>query len=291
MTEAVRLPAVAGLFYEGDARALRADVERHLGAPDGPRRASAAWRALLLPHAGHVYSGAVCGAGVGAVELPATVLLLGPNHHGTGAGVALSGAAAWRTPLGDVPLAAGLAEELRRASSAILTDEAAHHREHALEVILPFLQAARPGLSVACLTLGEPDLSVCLEVGRAVAEAVTRVEARGERVGIVVSSDLNHYLPRERNREKDGRAIDALLRGDPSELFERVLVRERISMCGVLPATALLAALTKLPPTRPRLVARGDSGDAFGDTSRVVGYAALLWETRTEPDGSERKEC
>ena len=290
MTEAVRLPAVAGLFYEGDARALRADVERNLEAPEKPRRAVPDWRALLLPHAGHVYSGAVCGAGIGAVELPATILLLGPNHHGTGAGAALSGAA-WRTPLGDVPLAADLAEELRRACPAIRTDEAAHRREHALEVILPFLQVVRPSLSIACLTLGEPDLAVCLEVGRAVAEAVTRVETRGERVAIVVSSDLNHYLPRERNREKDDRAIDALLRGDPSELFERVLLRERISMCGVLPATVLLAALRGLPPTRPRLLAQADSGDAFGDTGRVVGYAALLWETRTEPDGSERKEC
>jgi AmmeMemoRadiSam system protein B len=290
LTEAVRLPAVAGLFYEGDARALRADVERNLEAPEKPRRAVPDWRALLLPHAGHVYSGAVCGAGIGAVELPATILLLGPNHHGTGAGAALSGAA-WRTPLGDVPLAADLAEELRRACPAIRTDEAAHRREHALEVILPFLQVVRPSLSIACLTLGEPDLAVCLEVGRAVAEAVTRVETRGERVAIVVSSDLNHYLPRERNREKDDRAIDALLRGDPSELFERVLLRERISMCGVLPATVLLAALRDLPPTRPRLLAQADSGDAFGDTGRVVGYAALLWETRTEPDGSERKEC
>ena len=291
MTEIVRLPAVAGLFYEGDARALRTDVERYLEAPEKPRRSASEWRALLLPHAGHVYSGAVCGAGVSAVELPATILLLGPNHHGTGSGAALSGAESWRTPLGDVPLAAGLAEELRRASPAIRTDEAAHRREHALEVILPFLQVARPGLSIACVTLGEADLSVCLEVGRAIAEAVTRVETRGERVAIVVSSDLNHYLPRERNREKDDRAIDALHRGDPSELFDRVLLRERITMCGVLPATALLAALRDLPPTRPRLVARADSGDAFGDTGRVVGYAALLWETRTEPDGSERKEC
>lgn len=291
MTEAVRLPAVAGLFYEGGARALRTNVEQYLEAPDSPPRPAAAWRALLLPHAGHVYSGAVCGAGVGAVELPSTVLLIGPNHHGTGAGFAISEASAWRTPLGDVPLARGLAEELRAVCPAIRADEEAHRREHALEVILPFLQVARPGLSIACLTLGEPDLSACLEVGRAVAEAVTRVEARGERVGIVVSSDLNHYLPRERNREKDDRAIDALLLGDPSELFSRVLLRERISMCGVLPATALLSALRDLAPTRPRLVARADSGDAFGDTSRVVGYAALLWETRTEPNGSERKEC
>lgn len=291
MTEAVRLPAVAGLFYEGGERALRADVERHLGAAPAPPLHEGAWRALLLPHAGHVYSGAICGAGVGAVALPRTVLLLGPNHRGGGAGVALSGAPAWRTPLGDTPLARALAEELLAASPAVRRDETAHRHEHSLEVILPFLQAARPGLAVACLSLGEPDLATCLEVGRAVADAVRRLGTRGEEVAILVSSDLSHYLPRARNREKDDRALDALLAGDPAELFERVLVRERISMCGVLPATVLLAALRDLPPTVPRILARGDSGDASGDTSRVVGYASVVWETRTESDGTERKEC
>lgn len=278
MSDSVRLPAVAGLFYEGGTRALRADVESYLGAAAGPRLPEAAWRALLLPHAGHVYSGAITGEGVGAVELPATVLLMGPNHHGEGDDVALSTADAWRTPLGDVPLARDLAEELLAAGAGIRRDEAAHRREHSLEVILPFLQAARPGVSVACLSLGAPDLDVCRGVGRAVAGAVTRLEAGGARVALVVSSDLNHYLPRDRNREKDDRALEALLSGDPAELFGRVLLRERISMCGVLPATALLEALRGLPPSAPRLVARGDSGDAFGDTSRVVGYAAVLWE-------------
>ena len=89
---------------------------------------------------------------------------------------------------------------------------------------------------------------------------MSRLEAGGGRVALVVSSDLNHYLPREENRGKDDRALDALLGGDPAELFDRVLLRERISMCGVLPATALLEALRGLPPRRPRIVARGDSG-------------------------------
>ena len=279
MSESVRLPAVAGLFYEGGARALRTDVESYLGAASSPRLPEAGWRALLLPHAGHVYSGAICAKGVGAVTLPRTVLLIGPNHHGEGAGLSLSGAAAWRTPLGDLPLARELAEGLLAEEPAVRLDERAHHREHALEVILPFLQAARPDVSIACLSLGEPDLDLCLSVGRAVARAVTRLEEGGGRVALVVSSDLNHYLPRVENRRKDDRAIEALLRGDPAELFGRVLLRERISMCGVLPATALLEALRLLPPTTPRLLARGDSGDAFGDTSRVVGYAALVWET------------
>ena len=291
MSGSVRPPAVAGLFYEGGARALRTEVERYLSATPGPRLAAEAWRAVLLPHAGHVYSGVVCGAGLAGVELPPALLLVGPNHHGEGEGVSLSDAGAWRTPLGDVPRADGLARELLDASPAIRLDDRAHRKEHSLEVILPFLQVARPDAAVACLSLGEPDLDLCREVGRAIAAAVGRREAAGERVAIVVSSDLNHFLPRERNREKDERALDALLAGDPVELFDRVLLRERISMCGVLPATALLEALRALPPTAPRLVARGDSGDAFGDASRVVGYAAVLWENRMATDGSERKEC
>lgn len=282
MSDAVRLPAVAGLFYEGGARALRADVESFLGEARGPKAAVAGWRALLLPHAGHVYSGAVCGAGVGAVALPPTVLLLGPNHHGEGEGLALSDATAWRTPLGDVPVARDLVDALLASGPGIRLDARAHRREHALEVILPFLQAARGDVSVAFLSIGEPDLDACLEAGRAVARAVTALETRGGRVALVVSSDLNHYLPRDENRRKDDRAIDALLGGDPEELFRRVLLRERISMCGVLPATALLEALRGLPPVSPRLLARGDSSDASGDASRVVGYAAVIWESRRE---------
>jgi len=287
LSEAVRLPAVAGLFYESGAQALRVEVEGFLSAARGPRPGETAWRALLLPHAGHVYSGEICGKGVGAVELPSTVLLIGPNHHGAGAGIALSDAPAWRSPLGDVPVARALVDELLAEGPPLRLDGHAHRREHSLEVIVPFLQSARPDVSIAFLSLGEPDLDVCLGVGRAVARAVTRLEAGGGRVALIVSSDLNHYLPREKNREKDDRALEALFGGDPVELFERVLVRERISMCGVLAATALLEALRGLPPTRPRLVAQGDSGDAFGDTSRVVGYAAVLWETSSDPGEKE----
>lgn len=287
MSESVRVPAVAGLFYEGDTAALRTDVEAFLAAARVPRLPAEAWRALLLPHAGHVYSGAVAGAGVGHVDLPETVLLMGPNHHGAGADVSLSDSGAWRTPLGDVPVCAPLVEELLAAEPAIRREAEAHRREHALEVLVPFLQATRPDVSVACLSLKAPDLGLCRAVGRAVARAVSRLEAGGRRVALVVSSDLNHYLPREENRAKDDRALDALLAGDPTELFGRVLVRERISMCGVLPATALLEALKGLPPTAPRLLAHGDSGDAFGDTSRVVGYAAVVWEALSRPEEKE----
>jgi AmmeMemoRadiSam system protein B len=271
----VRPPAVAGTFYEGDPERLRRTVTTLLSEGAGARRER--FSALLLPHAGHVYSGRIAAIGVGAVSWPRRVLLLGPNHRGTGAGVAVSPASAWRTPLGDVPVDAPLAEALTRQSRDITWDARAHAQEHAIEVILPFLQVARPDLTAVCVSLGEPDLGLCLEVGRAVANVVAKAKEDGDPVAVVVSSDLSHYLPRALNRAKDDRALDALAGGDPVELFGRVLERERITMCGILPATALLESLRLAGGARAEVLAHGDSSDAFGDESRVVGYASVLW--------------
>lgn len=284
MKRSVRSPAVAGTFYEGEPARLSATVGHLLAAHPSPRVPAERFRALLLPHAGHVYSGDIAAAGVASVAWPSVVLLLGPNHHGAGAGAALSPSAAWRTPLGDVPSNPAVAADLLSLGPAIREDEAAHRDEHSLEVILPFLQKAVPDLSIVCVSIGEPDLALCLEVGNAVAGAVRRAAERDERLAIVVSSDLNHYLPRTQNRMKDDRALAALKEGEPQAFFEAILGRERISMCGVLPATALLRALELLGAAPPRVVAQGDSGDAFGDLSRVVGYAAVLWEA---PAGAE----
>lgn len=274
----VRSPAVSGLFYKGRPRALEADVRGFLEGASGLRRPAGSWRALLLPHAGHVYSGPVCGAGVGAVEWPETVLLLGPNHTGLGAPVALSPARAWSTPLGEVPISPQLVEALLASCGSIAYDAEAHRQEHALEVILPFLQVSRPDVAIACVTVGAHDLQTCLELGRGVAIALESLARQGREVAIVVSSDLNHFLPREQNWRKDLRALDALESGDAAGLFRRVLHEERISMCGVLPATVLLSALSLLGTARPRVLAHGDSADASGDESRVVGYASVLWE-------------
>lgn len=278
MSFSVRPPAVAGTFYEAEPARLRLTVDRLLAARRGTPRPAGSWRALLLPHAGHVYSGGIAAAGVASVVWPKTVLLLGPNHHGLGSAAALSPDDAWKTPLGEVPRSEALAKDLLALCPALEEDGVAHRLEHSLEVIVPFLQVAAPGLSMVCVSIGEPDPALCLAVGEAVAGAVQRAEARGESVAVVVSSDLNHFLPRERNRAKDDLALAALRAGDPRAFFTTIHERERISMCGVLPATALLRALQILGTAPAAIVAQGDSGDAFGDLTRVVGYAAVLWE-------------
>lgn len=263
----VREPAVAGSFYGARAAALAAEVDRLLGAGEVAARSAAL--GLMLPHAGHVYSGAVAGAVVGRVALPPKVILLGPNHTGLGAEIALWPGGAWRSPLGEVPVDAALTAALAGGPGVSL-DTRAHRREHALEVQVPFLQRARPDVSLAALTLSHLPYAACEALGEAVARA-----ARADGALVIASSDMSHYLPAARARELDGRALDRVLALDPRGLHE-VVERERITMCGVIPATVMLVAARALGATRAELVRYAHSGEVTGDDRAVVGYAGVI---------------
>ncbi len=267
-----REPAVAGRFYPADAARLAADVTILLQEPaDGapgraaPRRAAG----ILSPHAGYVFSGGVAGATWGAVEVPARIILLCPNHTGHGAPVSLWPGGAWRTPMGRVDVDAALTAALL-ASGLCAADREAHLLEHALEVQLPFLQARQPGASIAALCLSRLPFDRCQALGRAVADA-----AREGGALVVASSDMSHYLPARVARARDRLALEPLLALDPEELH-RVVERERISMCGFIPATVMLVAARELGATSASLVRYRTSGDVTGDDSSVVGYAGAV---------------
>jgi MEMO1 family protein len=263
-----REPAVAGRFYAADRERLAADVARLLGG-DGlaPRRAVG----VLAPHAGYVYSGRVAGATYARVEVPARAIVLAPNHTGRGARCALWPDGAFRTPLGRVPIDAALTAALA-ACPLVEEDRAAHLHEHALEVQLPFLQARRPDVAIAALCLGPLSADECVALGRAVARAV-----RGVGALLVASSDMSHYEPAERARAHDLAALEPFLALDARGLHARVR-GEDISMCGVIPATVMLAAAAELGATRAELVAYANSGDVNGDRESVVGYAGAIVE-------------
>jgi AmmeMemoRadiSam system protein B len=261
-----REPAVAGRFYTDDPRALAREVDDLLAAP----RARAPALGVVAPHAGYVYSGGIAGAVYASVALPPRAIVLGPNHTGLGRPAALWPAGGgWGTPLGLVPVDAGLTEALA-SGPGIELDRAAHLREHSLEVQLPFLQRARQDVAIAALCLGPLDLAACEEVGRTVAAAAREAGAL-----VVASSDMSHYVTAEVAREKDQLAIDRILALDPEGLH-RTVRRERISMCGVIPATVMLFAARALGATRAELVRYGNSGDVSGDQRHVVGYAGLV---------------
>ncbi len=274
--ESLRSPAVAGRFYPESDRELSEQVASFLGqeARPQPRRACA----VMAPHAGYVYSGGVAGKVFAAIEVPRRVILLGPNHTGRGPRISVMNSGAWRIPGADVPVDEELAAAILDAFPAASPDREAHRFEHALEVELPFLVARQPDLRIVPVILGVLSAGDAVAFGKALHRAVTQVlrdAAEPDDVLVVASSDMSHYLPDETARRVDRTALAPLLDFDPEGLY-RTVVEHDISMCGFIPATAMLAYAREAGAARPELIAYATSGEAFGDHSRVVGYAGVV---------------
>jgi AmmeMemoRadiSam system protein B len=226
---------------------------------------------VVLPHAGYVYSGATAGRTVSAVAVPETVVILGPNHHGRGAALAL-GTEEWRMPMGTVPVDRQLAAAILERSTAIVADEEAHASEHSLEVQIPFLQQVQPHLQIVPIVVGHLPYGVCQAAARDLAGAIA---SHPKPVLLVASTDMSHYESRRQASRKDRLAIERILALDPRGLYDTV-IGQRISMCGIMPTTIVLLAALELGATRAELVEYTDSGAASGDTDQVVGYAGLI---------------
>lgn len=265
---AVRRPAVAGLFYPDRPEEMDADLSRLLGEAQ-PKTTP---RAVVVPHAGWMYSGAVAGAVYARVAVPRLALLLGPNHTGLGRWGSIMTGGRWAVPGGEVPVAEELARAILAACGELEEDESAHAREHALEVQLPFLRRLRPDLEFVPVTLMRTEPAFCAAVGRAVAATLA---AWPEPVLLLSSTDLNHYESQAVSNRKDRLAIDRILALDPEGL-QRTVREHHISMCGIAPTTALLVAVRQLGPARAELVRYATSGDVSGDLDRVVGYCGII---------------
>lgn len=262
-----RNPAVSGQFYPGTSSGLSRAI---LGLT---REVEAREPAIgvVAPHAGYVYSGAVAGEVFSSVLVPGRAVLFCPNHTGLGENASVMSHGAWRMPWGDVPIDGELAARLQTACPLLREDASAHSREHSIEVLLPFLHRFRPDVRIVPVALGRLSLEECRVLGENVADAIAE---DAERPLLVASSDMSHYVPDAVARKKDRMAIDRMLALDPEGLHATVRT-ERISMCGVLPATVVLFAARRLGATSGRLVRYATSGDVSRDFDQVVGYAGL----------------
>ena len=263
-----RQPAVAGQFYAGNSSQLRSDLAALLPEAHGTRKVTG----MIVPHAGYMYSGAIAGAAYASIDIPSTLLILGPNHHGAGAAAALYPDGEWLTPLGPLRINSRLNTLLKQNVPFITYDAVAHEFEHSLEVQVPFIQYLRPDATISALCLGQGDFAAVRQIGEGIAAAV---RACGEEVLIVASSDMTHYESADSARRKDVLALDKVLDFDPQGLLQ-VCRSERITMCGAVPAAVMLVAARELGATQAELVAYGTSGDVTGDNRQVVGYAALV---------------
>lgn len=267
----LRLPAVSGRFYPSDPSELTAQV-RNFAAPHSNEPAKAAL-ACLVPHAGYMYSGHVAGAVYGSILLPKKIIVLGVRHSPRGQPAAILSEGAWRTPLGDAPIDSGLAEEIRHSCPLLREDAVAHSGEHSLEVQLPFLQVLGREFAFVPVALGTIHFESLVSIGEGIGQVL---KAGKERILLLTTSDLNHYEDDRTTRKKDRLAIDQLLAMDPRGLYD-VCSREDISMCGLGPAVAMLAALHTVGAAKAEVVKYATSADVSGDTATVVGYVGMTF--------------
>lgn len=297
MTEAagIRRPAVAGSFYPSDPAELDALVGACIA--EAPRPATGAGSAgsagtvdplgILVPHAGLVYSGGNAAAGWRALVAtrPSTVVIVGTCHYAPQLeGIAVSPAAAWRMPGGDMAVDTALADEIVALGGPFVADAAAHRDEHSVEVQLPILRRLLPDARFVALVAGCAP-AVAVEGGFALGRLLTERRAAGERVALVISTDFAHYPPQPIAEAVTAQHLPGLIALDPTAIHavERSLriagpVGVDCGLCGMEATLVGISALKAMGATAGVLLARSTSADRPGSSfSRTVGYASLAF--------------
>jgi AmmeMemoRadiSam system protein B len=266
--KALRAPAVAGRFYPGHPAALNQAVRDFVRFQN--ESAPQAAIAVMVPHAGFVYSGGIAGETFSCVRVPETAIVLCPNHTGMGSMCSVWHRGSWEIPGAEIPIDEALADDVIR-EAGLEPDQRAHLREHAIEVELPFLVNRRPDVAVVPICLGRLSSEECREVG----EGIARALAGRRDTLLVASTDMSHYISADRARALDALALDRVLHLDAVGLH-RTVEDLRITMCGYVPTTVVLFAALALGARVAELVRYGHSGETSGDFDRVVGYAGVV---------------
>ncbi len=257
-----RAAAVAGFFYPADPHALASMVDQLLddARPDELARPP---KALISPHAGFIYSGTIAALGYASLQADAhpvtRVVVAGPAHRVGIRGIALPGADAMATPLGEIPID-GHARDTIASMPGVVTRADVHADEHSVEVQLPFLQRLLGEFTVLPLVVGDVDAAT-------VADVLTACWGGPETL-IVISSDLSHYHGYAEAKRLDAETIATILACRPEISTHRA--------CGARPINGLLE-VAQQRTLRPTLLGACNSGDTAGDRGRVVGYASIAW--------------
>jgi AmmeMemoRadiSam system protein B len=261
----VRDAAVAGTFYPSDPNTLRGTVDRLLRDTPSLPNETRAPRAVIVPHAGYVYSGPTAAFAYSRFaaghDTITRVVLVGPTHRVPVRGVALSGASAFRIPLGEIPVADTWAEERLAQVLSICVSADSHRLEHSIEVQLPFLWQILGTFEMVPLLAGEAS-------GEQVADVLEALWGGPETL-FVISSDLSHYLPYDEAQQVDASTIAQISALDgPLDHFQA---------CGATPINGLMI-LARRRGLVPTLLDARNSGDTAGDRSSVVGYCAFSFD-------------
>ena len=270
-TETVRRPAVAGYFYPKDRQDLQRTIERLRPLGAAPRAA----RAAIVPHGSYDRCGGVIGSTLGQIEIPRRCVIIGPSHTGSWMPWNLLSGGSYRTPLGDVPIDAEMAHRLRQRCSFLYPGEGTQQGEHAIEVVLPFLQHLGPGdLAVMPVLINSDQAEELQQFTSALADVV---QDTPERVLLIASTDLTHFQSVEQTRLRDVPLIQWLCGLDTDALLRHVH-GSGASMCGYAAAAAVTGAAKMLGAAQGVLTQYATSADTDGDPDSAVGYAGIIIE-------------
>jgi len=276
----VRPPAVAGQFYPESATILKLAVEKFMEDALPPQVKKPL--AIIVPHAGYIYSGQICADGWNQVRGGAydVVIIFGTNHTAPGLRkIALYPGAGFRTPLGTAAVDGELVSAILAASPDCIADRGPHVREHSIEVQIPFVQILFPQAKIVTAVAGEADPALFNRFGTALASVL-----KGRRALIVASSDLSHYPSAADAEIADMNTLEAVTTLDPATL--RATIRAQMARripnldtcaCGEAPIMATMATAKAMGATGGRIVSYAHSGNLpIGDRERVVGYGAVV---------------
>ncbi|NIO44877.1 MAG: AmmeMemoRadiSam system protein B [Candidatus Aenigmarchaeota archaeon] len=279
----IRSPVVAGAFYPFDAEELKKTIKDFLEKTKPERRKTIG---IVAPHAGYVYCGKTMAAVYNSVSHSfETVVLVGPNHSGSGVGVATS-LEIWKTPLGDLNPDEEFIKEISR-DSIISEDPRSHWREHSIEVQLPWLQCRFKDFKIVPISINPIyfDLNNCKEIGTKISEAATYLR---KKVLIVASSDFTHYGPMygyepfrgntqeilKKIKEMDMEVIDHVLKLKAVDVV-KTCDEKRLTVCGYGGIGAMLFAARDLGAKKAELVDYSTSFEVSRSTDAIVGYAGI----------------
>ena len=288
----VREAVWAGQFYDGNAGRLAAQIDRFLQNVPPQPVIRGEIKALIVPHAGYVYSGQTAACAYSLVKgMPfETVVIIGPSHYFGFKGCSIYPKGGFRTPLGTAAVDEALAAEIMKGSSFKYIPEA-HKEEHSVEVQVPFVQTALPGTKIVPIVMGYPETRTVKALAAALDSACA-----GKKVLVIASTDMSHFLTKDKANAADAKTIELIKALKADEIEGKMEAGENI-LCGGSPVAAAILYAGKHGPERAEVLKYADSADASGDVSRVVGYvsAALVSGRETvapsfELTPSEKKE-
>lgn len=287
----VRQPAVAGAFYPADPGELQAMVNEDLAQVENLPTIDGRIIAIIVPHAGLVYSGQIAAYCYKLLEGSGfdKVVLCGPSHRYGFDGVSVYGPRVeWLTPLGKVKCDDDLCQRLVNFDRGIGVIPAAHAQEHCLEVQLPYLQTVLGDFTIAPVIMGYPRTTTIDLLARALESLPA-----DDNTLLVASSDWQHYKPASEGWKFDSLGIECIRDLNPDRL-EKYLADDKTEACGGGSVVAVMKAAIARGANRVKILKHGDSGDVTGDKSSVVGYlAAVLYEANDEgarPEGDKMKK-